>query len=192
MAKLDWVPVVDRMLDVADRALDRVRKTPRRRLDAVPPSKVNPDPFAPAPVAAPVAAKAVAPVETPLGEVAIAAQIYGRRTCMWSGRSQRLLIDLGTEPSFYDLDDPEHRHLESRLVRETKQPELPWIYVRGEFIGATARSTSSHASASSSSCCCPRSSEPQRRSAACASRHRRSLARSTEAEATEPSAATED
>lgn len=135
MAKLDWVPVVDRFLDVADRALDRVRKTPRRRLDAVPPSKVNPDPFAPAPPPVPTPAKVEAPVEKPLGESAIAAQIYGRRTCMWSGRSQRLLIDLGSEPSFYDLDDPEHRHLETRLVRETKQPELPWIYVRGEFIG---------------------------------------------------------
>lgn len=135
MAKLDWVPMVDRMLDVADRALDRVRKTPRRRLDAVPPSKVNPDPFAPTPAPAPAPAKVEAPVERPLGEPSFAAQIYGRRTCMWSGRAQRLLIDLGAEPRFYDLDDPEQRHLETKLVRETKQPELPWVYVRGEFVG---------------------------------------------------------
>jgi glutaredoxin len=153
MPKLDWVPIVDRVLDVADRALDRVRKTPRKRLDVVPPSKAPPDPFAPVarpapapPSATPAAAAAKAsdvpepvspapPTSAPLGDPSIAAQVYGRRTCMWSGRAQRLLLDLGAEVRFCDLDAPEHRPDEVRLVRETKQPEQPWVYVRGSFVG---------------------------------------------------------
>lgn len=151
---------VDRLLTTTDRVLDRVRKTPRKRLDEVPEPIEAPDPFVvkaadPDAVARVADAKIAAaastagkgatseaepveltpPVEAPLGDVAIAAQIYGKRSDMWSGRAVRLFQDLGIEARYYDLNDPDHLGLEMRLVRDTKQYEMPWVYLRGEFIG---------------------------------------------------------
>ena len=34
-----------------------------------------------------------------------------------------------------DLDDPDNKALENRLIRETKRYAMPWIYVRGRYIG---------------------------------------------------------
>lgn len=147
MAK-DWVNVVDGLLLQADRMLDKVRKKPRRRLAEVPTPIAPPDPFtspdlppaakAPAaPAAAVTAAPApkVEPTEAPLGDKELPAQIYGRRTDMWSGRAVQIFQDLGVDARFYNIDDPELRSLEARLIRDTKQYALPWVYVRGEFVG---------------------------------------------------------
>lgn len=126
------IDAVDRLASRADLLLDKVRKTPRRRLGVVPEPIEAPDPFttkAAAEEAAPV------PEEVPLGDVAVPAQVYGRRTDMWCGRATRLFQDRGIDARFIDLDDPEHRSLEMRLVRDTKQYELPWVFLRGEFIG---------------------------------------------------------
>lgn len=147
MAK-DWVSVVDGFLLRADLVLDKVRKSPRRRLAEVPTPIAPPDPFtspdvpvAAAAESAPKEPEAVAPTpkaeptEAPLGDKELPAQIYGRRTDMWSGRAVQIFQDLGVDARFYNIDDPELRSLEARLIRDTKQYALPWVYVRGEFVG---------------------------------------------------------
>lgn len=139
---------VDALVAKADRALDKVRKTPRKRLEVVPEPIEAPDPFTkqPEPVAAagkaaaekaaePAVAKPPPPQEVPLGDPSFAAQIYGKRTDMWTGRAVRLFQDLGIDARFINIEDPEHVGLEMKLVRDTKQYEVPWVFLRGEFIG---------------------------------------------------------
>ena len=130
MPKFDWVVAVDRALVVTDKVLDRLRKEPRKRLDAVPTPPAPPDPFVEKPAAA-----AAPPTEKPLGDPGLVAQIYGKRTCMWSGRVQRIFQDLGMPARFIELDDPDQLGVESRLVKETKRYETPYVYVRGEYVG---------------------------------------------------------
>ena len=124
---------VDRLAQRADRLIDRVRKTPRKRLETVPEPIEPPDPFNKVAVAAP--AGTPAPAEVPLGDPAIAAQVYGRRSDDPSGRAVRTLRDRGIDAVFVNLDDPDNLLVEKRLVRDTKQYQVPWVYVKGVFIG---------------------------------------------------------
>lgn len=129
MPKVDWVDAVDRFATTVDKAMDRFRKTPRRRLLDVPTPPPAPDPFRAA--EAPEEPRA----EAPLGDPGLPAQIYGRRSCMWSGRAVKVFQELGIPAKFHDIDDPESRALEGRLVKETKQYETPWVYLRGDYVG---------------------------------------------------------
>ena len=81
-------------------------------------------------------------IETPtpgepagLGDNTVAVQVFGKRSCPWSGRAIRLLEDAEIEHTFVDLDDSENASLSSQLVAETKHNTVPYIYIRGEFIG---------------------------------------------------------
>ncbi len=140
MAKLDWIDVVDRALVRADRFADRFRKTPRRRLDVVPSPLMPVDPFGAPPIPKPGAevAPPAAPIPTPLGDPGLPAQIYGKRTCDATARTVQLFRGASITARMIDLDDPEHRDLENRLVRETKRYDLPYVFVRGELIGGFA------------------------------------------------------
>lgn len=129
MGKFDWVEAVDRVANRVDHAMDRFRKTPRRRLADVPKPPPAPDPFSVAP------AKAEPKAEAPLGSPDLPVQIYGRRSCMWSGRAVKIFQEMSIPAKFYDIDDSENRAFEPRLVRETKQYQTPWVYLRGDFIG---------------------------------------------------------
>ena len=71
----------------------------------------------------------------PLGDPTKVAQVYGKRSCPWSGRSIRLLEDRGIEHEFIDLDDSENEVLGNRLIAETKQNTVPYVFIRGEFVG---------------------------------------------------------
>lgn len=73
--------------------------------------------------------------KTGLGDPGIAAQIYGRSSCPWSGRAIRLLEDRKVDYDFIDLDDADHAGLETPLVGETRQNTVPYVYLRGQFIG---------------------------------------------------------
>lgn len=150
MPKLDWIGVVDRALDVADRTMDRFRKTPRRRLAEVPTPKVPDDPFtvkpaakaaapsatgaaAASPVAEPDAAKK--PELAPLGDAGLLVQIYGRRTCDASGFTVKLLQGKSIPARMIDMDDEDHRDLEARLIKETKSYVTPYVFLRGVYVG---------------------------------------------------------
>jgi glutaredoxin len=70
-----------------------------------------------------------------LGDPTVKAQIYGKRSCPWSGRAITLLERHKVDFDFVDLDEPEHEQKITRLVLETKQNTVPYIYLRGYFIG---------------------------------------------------------
>jgi glutaredoxin len=95
-----------------------------------------------APAAAPVtAAQAAAPVAAKpaarkgFGDPAIKAQIFGKRSCPWSGRSISLLERRKIDFDFVDLEEPEHEAKLAPLSQETKQHTVPYVYLRGKFIG---------------------------------------------------------
>ncbi|MEZ4402127.1 MAG: glutaredoxin [Kofleriaceae bacterium] len=100
-------------------------------------------PTAPKPVPAPVAHAAAMAAATPapapksdaLGNAEIKAQIYGKTSCPWTGRAMTVLEKHKVDYDFVDLEEPEHEHLTIRLSAETKQATVPYVYLRGQFIG---------------------------------------------------------
>jgi glutaredoxin len=115
------------------RVLGRVRRI-RGRPD---PTAAGPDP-APAPpaVAEPPATSAPA-AQGPLGDPDVAAQIYGRTSSLWTGRAIDLLESEGVEFEYVDLDEdrPGRDQLVVQLTVETRQHTLPYVFLRGQFIG---------------------------------------------------------
>jgi len=83
---------------------------------------------APDPNAKPAAAKG-------LGDPTIKAQIYGRKSCAWTGRAITILEKHKVDFDFLDLDDSDHEPKLPALIRETHQNTVPYIYLRGHFIG---------------------------------------------------------
>jgi glutaredoxin len=70
-----------------------------------------------------------------LGDPAIKAQIYGKKSCPWSGRAITLLERHKVDFDFVDLEEPEHEAKLAPLALETRQNTVPYIYLRGRFIG---------------------------------------------------------
>lgn len=70
-----------------------------------------------------------------LGDPDIAAQVYGRKSCPWTGRTITLFNDAKVDFDFIELDDSENGHFEGKLVAETTQSSVPFVYIRGEFVG---------------------------------------------------------
>jgi glutaredoxin 3 len=127
--------VVSRALESAERVSELVSRNvrpgaaPRRKLDHIPDPPAPPEPFAKVgTTGAPAEPKA-------LGNPEIAAQIFGRRSCVWCGRAVSLLQTQGIDYRFINLDDPKHEPLQTELIRETRQYTVPYVYLRGEFVG---------------------------------------------------------
>jgi glutaredoxin len=70
-----------------------------------------------------------------LGDPSIKAQIYGKKSCPWSGRAITLLEKHKVDFDFVDLEEPEHEAKALALSLETKQTTVPYVYLRGTFIG---------------------------------------------------------
>jgi len=83
------------------------------------------------------AAAAVTPEKTArsLGDPGIKAQIYGKKSCPWTGRAITLLERRKVDFDFVDLEEPEHEAKLVPLVAETKQNTTPYVYLRGTFVG---------------------------------------------------------
>ena len=87
-------------------------------------------------VAAPTPApKAAAAVATGFGNPAIKAQIYGKKSDPWTGRAITVLERNKVDFDSIDLEEPEHEPKLLQLVNETKQHTVPYVYLRGQFIG---------------------------------------------------------
>jgi glutaredoxin len=69
------------------------------------------------------------------GDAGIKAQIFGKKSCPWSGRAITLLERHKVDFDFVDLEEPEHESRALGLALETKQNTVPYIYLRGHFIG---------------------------------------------------------
>lgn len=70
-----------------------------------------------------------------LGDASIKAQIYGKKSCPWTGRAITLLERNKVDFDNVDLEEPEHEAKLLQLINETKQQTVPFIYLRGQFIG---------------------------------------------------------
>jgi glutaredoxin len=70
-----------------------------------------------------------------LGDPAIKAQIYGKKSCPWTGRAITLFEKRKVDFDFIDLEEPEHEAKLTTLALETKQNTVPYVYLRGMFIG---------------------------------------------------------
>lgn len=72
---------------------------------------------------------------TGFGNAEIKAQIYGKKSCPWTGRAITVLERHKVDFDFVDLEEPEHEGKLVPLSNETKQQTVPFIYLRGQFIG---------------------------------------------------------
>ncbi|MCW5803395.1 MAG: glutaredoxin [Deltaproteobacteria bacterium] len=70
-----------------------------------------------------------------LGDPSIKAQIYGKKSCPWTGRAITLLEKHKVDFDYVDLEEPEHEQKLHTLALETKQNTVPYVYLRGLFIG---------------------------------------------------------
>jgi glutaredoxin len=75
------------------------------------------------------------PATVGFGDPAIKAQLFGKKSCPWSGRSITLLERHKVDFDFVDLEEPEHEAKALPLALETKQNTVPYVYLRGVFIG---------------------------------------------------------
>lgn len=69
------------------------------------------------------------------GDPSIKAQIFGKKSCPWSGRAITLLERHKVDYDFVDLEEPEHEAKLAPLMQETNQATVPFVYLRGQFIG---------------------------------------------------------
>ncbi len=83
--------------------------------------------------AAPTPVKAAAPAG--FGDPAIKAQIYGKKSDPWTGRAITVLERNKVDFDFIDLEEPEHEAKLVPLTNETKQHTVPFVFLRGHFIG---------------------------------------------------------
>jgi glutaredoxin len=70
-----------------------------------------------------------------LGDPSIKAQIYGKKSCPWTGRALTLLERRKVDFDFVDLEEPEHEAKLTPLALETKQNTVPYVFLRGKFVG---------------------------------------------------------
>jgi glutaredoxin 3 len=93
---------------------------------------------APASSAPQPSAASSAPVEAGpkgFGNPVIKAQIFGKRSCPWTGRAISLLERRKVDFDFVDLEEPEHEAKQVKLTQETRQNTVPYVYLRGKFVG---------------------------------------------------------
>ena len=136
VAKIDKNPAIKSKMQSV---MDKFRKEDaiKDRLDAVEQGRresrmANEADKAPPPTAEELAR---AEAQVGLGDPSIKAQIYGRTSCPWTGRSITLLEKEKVDYDYIDMDDSDHEPLQSKLIDETKQNTVPYIYLRGEFLG---------------------------------------------------------
>jgi glutaredoxin len=121
-----------RALSRADELGGKVRDRITEKLDAL--KTAAPVKAAPPPVSA-VPRPVVKPPPAGLGDPSRPAQVFGRRSCPWSGRVLALLESNRVEHSYFDLDTYGGESVLRELKLETKQDTVPYVYVRGRFIG---------------------------------------------------------
>ncbi|HEY4239172.1 MAG TPA: glutaredoxin [Kofleriaceae bacterium] len=70
-----------------------------------------------------------------MGDASIKAQIFGKKSCPWSGRAITLMEKHKVDFDWVDLEEPEHEAKATKLALETKQNTVPYVYLRGQFVG---------------------------------------------------------
>lgn len=85
--------------------------------------------------AAPAPAAGMPGATKGFGDPSIKAQVFGKKSCPWTGRAITILERNKVDFDFVDTDEPEHEAKLVPLANETKQHTVPFIYLRGQFIG---------------------------------------------------------
>jgi glutaredoxin 3 len=121
------------------RLKDQVGRVTGKRVQARPApaqgSKAANVATAAAAAAAPPSASPAKVASTGMGKPELPAQIYGKKSCPWTGRAITILERLKIDYDFVDIEEPEHEKLAVPLTNETKQHTVPYVYLRGQFIG---------------------------------------------------------
>lgn len=84
---------------------------------------------------APTAAAKAAAAAKGFGDPSIKAQIFGKKSCPWTGRAITILERNKVDFDNVDLEEPENEAKLVPLANETKQHTVPFVYLRGQFIG---------------------------------------------------------
>lgn len=120
-------PYIERS-ELATKIRDRIAPKP-------PPDEDDRKPFAnDSPFIVPEA-RAAEEDDKPLANPELKAQVFGRGTDPWTGRTLQILTDYDTEHDFVDLESEGGLEIETRLIRETGQDTAPYVFLRGELIG---------------------------------------------------------
>ena len=77
----------------------------------------------------------IKPPPVGLGDAGRPAQVFGRASCPWSGRVVALLESARIEYAYFDLDGYGSDSVLRELKLETKHETVPYVFVRGRFIG---------------------------------------------------------
>jgi len=85
--------------------------------------------------AATTAATTAKKADGSLGDPSIKAQIYGKKSCPWTGRAITLLERHKVDFDFVDLEEPEHEAKLVKLATDTRQNTVPFVFLRGQFVG---------------------------------------------------------
>jgi glutaredoxin len=85
--------------------------------------------------ATPLTSSATRAASGSLGDPAIKAQIFGKKSCPWTGRAITVLERNKVDFDVIDLEEPEHEAKQVRLANDTKQHTVPYVFLRGQFIG---------------------------------------------------------
>lgn len=112
----------------------------RARLDKLrgkePAKAARPAGTAPAaPAIASMPTPASAPAQVGLGNPNLPAQIYGKNSCAWTGRSITVLEKHKVDYDYIDLEQQENEKYLPTLAIETHQNTVPYVFLRGKFIG---------------------------------------------------------
>ncbi len=118
-ARKAWARLRGRAFESKDEAADRARAAEAKR----------------AAVAAPTPAAKPSPVQVGFGDPSIKAQVFGKKSCPWTGRAITILERNKVDFDNIDIEEPEHEAKLLPLINETKQHTVPFIYLRGQFIG---------------------------------------------------------
>ncbi len=70
-----------------------------------------------------------------LGNPGLPAQIYGKNSCAWTGRSITVLEKHKVDYDYIDLEQQENEKYFPMLTTETHQNTVPFVFLRGKFIG---------------------------------------------------------
>lgn len=122
--------------ELRDQLVDRVKNSEKlaevRKIVRVltEPAAADPAPPRPSPVQKPLATEVFS-----FGDPRKPAQVFGARSCTWSGRCLRLFEQEGIKVSYVDLDLGGGSGLREELETQTKQITVPFVYLRGRFIG---------------------------------------------------------
>lgn len=117
-------------LDAIDMAARYAERASERKRSAAPPKEVPAEPEATS-----TTPDAPATPEPELGDPEIPVQIYGRMSCPFTQRALRLLETRDIEHVYTELARPGGYALVPRLTRETGQRTVPYVYLRGRFVG---------------------------------------------------------